>query len=62
MAWLEDKKAQVASQRWRMAEQYDEESEARGALDHYKSELAQQLDEAAGPWSGELGHHNYDYF
>ena len=26
-----------------------------GALDHYKNELAKQLDDAAGPWSGEMG-------
>ena len=57
LAWLEDKKAQVASQRWRMAElcNVDADSEARGALGHYKNELANQLDDAAGPWSGEIG-------
>ena len=50
LAWLEDKKAQIHSQRWKLAQT----EPGGGVLDQFKEQLAQQLDEAAGTWSGEF--------
>ena len=51
LAWLEDKKAQIASNRWKMA---NAEPDPHN-LNAYKTELANQIDNAAGAWSGEIG-------
>ncbi|KAK2149282.1 hypothetical protein LSH36_457g01025 [Paralvinella palmiformis] len=50
LAWLEDKKAQIHSQKWKLAQT----DSSNGVLDQFKEQLAQQLDDAAGAWSGEF--------
>ena len=53
LAWLEDKKAQITSQRWKLGG--ESEPGAAAVLGQFKDQLAQQLDQAAGVWSGEFG-------
>ena len=52
LAWLEDKKAQISSQRWKIASAQEQDVHS---LDVYKESLAAQLDQAAGQWGGEMG-------
>jgi len=56
---LGDKKAQIASQRWKTV-QTTSEGESLGGIavnieNAYTVELANQLEQAAGAWTGELG-------
>ena len=52
LAWLEDKRAQISSHRWKLA---NTESGPDGAIATFKEGLANQLENSAGTWSGELG-------
>jgi len=58
LAWLEDKKAQVQSQRW-LAK--DAAMNATIVENAFKDELTKQLDQAAGSWAGELSRWLLDY-
>jgi len=53
LAWLEAKKAQVESHRWSAAAV--EDAAGVNVENSYRQELSDQLDQAAGSWTNELG-------
>jgi hypothetical protein len=59
LAWLEDKKAQILNQRWKTMQASSAVDSVGGSsmnVDNaYRQELTNQLEQAAGTWSGELG-------
>ena len=53
LAWLETRKAQLANQRWSAAAVEDEAGV--NVENSYVQELSNQLEQAAGSWSGDFG-------
>jgi len=55
LAWLETRKAQVAKQRWSATAAEDEAGV--NVENSYLQELSNQLDQAAGSWTNDLGNY-----